>query len=262
MNLTLGADPELFLVRNTGGLVASCGMFGGTKMDPRRVPELGSHFALQEDNVALEYNIPPSATREAFTANMQTMLTYLQGLVKERGLAFSDLASASFPETELWHPNSRMFGCEPDYNAWEKGAVNKMPNSPDWKFRTCGGHVHVGHKFKSKKATQEFIQHLDLFLGVPSVLMDPDTNRRELYGKAGSFRYKPYGCEYRTLSNFWVLNPKMNEWVWDSVNRAADVWLEKSVDIASIGPAIQEAINNNNYEVAVDLSRQYGVTTV
>lgn len=32
-----------------------------------------------------------------------------------------------------------------------------------------------------------------MYLGIPSVVMDPDTKRRTLYGKAGDFRLKAYG---------------------------------------------------------------------
>jgi hypothetical protein len=32
-----------------------------------------------------------------------------------------------------------------------------------------------------------------MYLGIASVVMDPDTMRRTLYGKAGDFRLKAYG---------------------------------------------------------------------
>jgi len=56
------------------------------------------------------------------------------------------------------------------------------------------------------------VKMLDLFVGIPAVLMEQGENpklRRRLYGKSGSFRYTPYGLEYRVLSNFWMASPAL-----------------------------------------------------
>ena len=37
------------------------------------------------------------------------------------------------------------------------------------------------------------VKLLDIFLGIPSVIIDPDKKRRKLYGKAGAFRLTKYG---------------------------------------------------------------------
>jgi phiEco32-like amidoligase-type 2 protein len=47
-------------------------------------------------------------------------------------------------------------------------------------------------------------KQMDWSLGVPSMLMNPNSKRRALYGKAGAFRPKSYGCEYRTPDNSWL----------------------------------------------------------
>jgi len=59
---------------------------------------------------------------------------------------------------------------------------------------------------------------MDLYLGVPSVLMDKGELRKQLYGKAGAYRMKPYGVEYRTLSNFWIFSDTTIGWVWDNTD--------------------------------------------
>jgi hypothetical protein len=60
--------------------------------------------------------------------------------------------------------------------------------------------------------------------------------RRELYGKAGAFRPKPYGVEYRVLSNRWLNSEALIRWVYNQSqlgmarrglednNWAEDVW--------------------------------------
>jgi len=58
---------------------------------------------------------------------------------------------------------------------------------------------------------------MDLRLGMWSLTEDKDTNRRKLYGKAGAFRPKSYGVEYRVLSNFWTFTEANRKKVWDGI---------------------------------------------
>ena len=67
---------------------------------------------------------------------------------------------------------------------------------------------------------------LDFFCGIPSVLLDRENNqksRRELYGKAGSYRYTTYGLEYRTLSNFWALSVPLTSYILGGVRLAVEI---------------------------------------
>jgi hypothetical protein len=97
---------------------------------------------------------------------------------------------------------------------------------------------------------------MDLFT-VGSVLMDEDLLRKQLYGKRGAFRPKPYGVEYRSLSNFWVQKPEYIGWAWDATARAMDAWQENVLDIDSLDEPLYEAINNNNRAIAQDLVNAY-----
>ncbi len=47
---------------------------------------------------------------------------------------------------------------------------------------------------------------MDAYLGMPSILWGNNSVRRKLYGKAGAFRFKSYGCEYRTPDNAWLMS--------------------------------------------------------
>ena len=63
----VGADPELFLADKTGKKILSAiGKIGGTKENPIQVEKMHKGFCYQEDNVLVEYNIPPVCSPEQF----------------------------------------------------------------------------------------------------------------------------------------------------------------------------------------------------
>lgn len=251
----LGADPELFLADIQGNLKASCGKIGGTKEHPQPIDVLGFGYAVQEDNVALEFNIPACQTKRDFVSAISKTMKVLQdGVNSSLGWHLDDRASALFPKEELEHPAAQVFGCDPDFNAWT-GQKNPKPQAADETLRSCGGHVHVGFD-TNRMDKKRLIKLMDLMLGVPSVLMDKDEKRRGLYGKHGAYRDKPYGVEYRVLSNFWVHNPKLVEWVWDQTARAID-WCVSPWDIDKERDHIAKAIDENDKGLALAICKQW-----
>ena len=261
----LGADPELFLLDASEAYISAIDKIGGSKENPRPLP-IGEGFAVQEDNVAVEYNIPASPSRMAFTHNIGRAMSFLSDQVATMGLHFANTSAVSFPDSELLDLRSQEFGCDPDFNAWRKGARNPRPVASNKALRTCGGHVHVGgldgNPFAENKDVITFIKYMDLFLGVPSVLMDTGELRKELYGKAGAFRFNPYGCEYRSLSNFWVFDSKLTDWVWNSTELAMDAWQRKAFNVNEDKQLILETINNNNKLMAERLVDKYKLLVV
>ena len=254
-SLMLGCDPEIFLQDAAGNLISAVERIGGTKEFPRPL-EIGEGFAVQEDNVALEYNIPPADSEDDFIKKMNAVMSHLKQMVAQQQLYFSPASAAFFPPEQLAHYKAQEFGCDPDFNAWKRGERNPKPKSPDPTLRSCGGHVHVGHKFKTKKDVLAFIQRMDLFCGVPSVLVDEGQLRKQLYGKAGAFRFKPYGCEYRTLSNFWVFDEKYMRWIYRNTRKALE---SEQLDLQDVGENIVSAINNNNVEMARSIINQFNI---
>lgn len=259
-NFTLGCDPEMFLIDGDGKLTSAIGRIGGSKRMPRPLG-IGEGFAVQEDNVAVEYNIPPSDSAAAFDVNINKAIDAIYQEVKQQGLAFSHLSAASFPEDELIHPMAMEFGCDPDFDAWKDGAKNPRPKADDHTLRSCGGHVHVGYKFRSKQDVINFVKIYDLVAGVPSVLMDDGEKRKQLYGKAGAYRPKPFGLEYRTLSNYWTFDSKYRKWIWNTVNRTLDM-LDNKFDAEIEREAILDAINGNNKGTAESLINKYNLELV
>ena len=248
MSVLVGCDPELFLKDANGNWKASCGLFGGSKENPLPFGQTKG-FALQEDNVALEFNIPPAWNAHMFDTSLEYALSHLNERANALGLGLSISASAIFPEEELAHPKAQVFGCDPDYNAWTE-EQNPRPDAGNPLLRSCGGHVHVGVKKYSYVQKIELIRLLDVLLGVPSIFLDKDSERRKLYGKAGAYRNKEYGVEYRSLSNFWVAKSDLRKWVFTEVQKAARMIDEGYTVPVEEGEAIRQAIDQGDYAAA------------
>ena len=249
--MRLGTDPEVFLVDNTGKHISSIGLIGADKWNPLQIPDLPKGFTLQEDNVTLEYGIPPAKSAQEFIRSINKVMEASQKWTN--GLKFSTLSCTVFDADQMEHPSAHVFGCEPDFNAWD-GKENKKPNPPHPFMRSAGGHIHV----ETKQDAYHVVRQMDLFLGVPSVLMDNGEDRKKLYGTAGACRVKPYGVEYRTLSNFWIFQPRLIQWVWDNTARA----LESQIDVRKYSSEILSAINNNDKAMAQALVKEFNLEVV
>jgi phiEco32-like amidoligase-type 2 protein len=217
-SLTIGADPELFL-RQGDKWKSAIGLVGGSKYAPRALGDREGYF-IQEDNVAIEFNIPPAKSLQEFCDSISYSWSEITREVNRIGMTPVAAAAAFFPPEELEDERALVFGCDPDFNAWKNGRRNPRPRSSNEYLRSCGGHVHVGYPSDAKLDKLRAVQLMDLYLGVPSVMMDQDQTRRKLYGKAGAFRNTTYGFEYRTLSNFWLTDPKLVEWTYTQTVRA------------------------------------------
>lgn len=256
MKFMIGADPEVFVGIN-GNVRSIIGKVGGTKDMPLPLP-IGEGFCVQEDNVALEFNIPASKGKREFVRNMVRATNFLEKLVKDQhGFNFINQSAVSFPQEELDDPRALVFGCDPDFNAWTLD-VNPRPAADDKNLRSCGGHVHVGVDDIDPIAG---VRACDLFLGVPSTIMDHGLLRKKLYGKRGAFRKKSYGFEYRTLSNFWIFQPRLIQWVYDNTERALDA-VKSGMNIDNEDEAIRQAIDEGNVDAANYLVHKYSLEVV
>ena len=221
MIILVGADPEVFVSKG-GELVSAHGLVQGTKEMPFPV----INGAIQVDGMALEFNISPASSREEFIQYNIDVMEQLRDAVEGYELEVKPVAHFSEEVLKNVPEESLELGCEPDLNAWT-GEENPKPDS-SVKFRTAAGHIHIGWtndediNCPNHRATCfKLVKWLDYILGVPSVKLDPDgAERRKLYGQAGACRIKPYGVEYRVLSNFWLAKPELMGWVYDGVQTA------------------------------------------
>ena len=253
--ILVGCDPEVF-VKQDGIFKSAFNLIKGDKKNPQKV----KRGAVQVDGMALEFNIDPAASESEFVLNVNEVFATLKAMVPEYEVVATPVADFDPAYMKAQPAEALELGCDPDFNGWS-GAVNPRPNG-DRPFRTASGHVHVGwtngvdtgdakHVNQSLAAARQ----LDFFLGLPSLFYDGDIKRRELYGKAGALRIKPYGMEYRTLSNAWLNSDKLMAWVYRNVQAGMDR-LMSGDDLSEQFGDIQEIINTSNKKEAMKIIRK------
>jgi hypothetical protein len=103
----------------------------------------------------------------------------------------------------------------------------------------------------------------DMYVTLPALFKDNDTRRRELYGKAGSFRFKdPWGLECRALSNFWIHSRDTMDWVFNQTLKAVNCVLDGNSEklIEKYSLLVREAIDTNNLVLAEELLTVINIT--
>jgi hypothetical protein len=213
--LLIGSDPELFLITSKAGELArfynAYNSLGKEIKGTKHRPEPTDYGAIQVDGMAVEINTHPTNDVDIFQKLVAQGLTDVRRRFPERRIAQSCTWSFSPFELEEQPPLSLEMGCDPDMNAW-MGGHNFAPD-PATLTRACGGHIHLGWRKDGPiddahiEECTKIVKQLDYFVGMWSCKKDKHfSQRRVIYGSAGSFRPKPYGLEYRVPSNFWLFD--------------------------------------------------------
>lgn len=248
--ILIGCDPELFLRNpNSGAYISAHGMIPGTKEDPHQVKD----GMVQIDGTALEFGIDPAATADEFVSRINSVKGTLREMV-DPGYEIVAHPVATFEPAyfKSLPPWATELGCTPDFNAWT-GDPNTKPEA-NVTFRTGSGHVHIGWTSGENPWDREHYatcravaRQMDYYLGIYSLLWDTDNQRRELYGKAGAFRPKPYGVEYRTLSNRWTDSDLLMRWVFNAAQKGVQDLLFNGKDASvEYGNAAVDIINHSD----------------
>lgn len=250
-NLTIGADPELFLEKD-GKVISAEGLIGGSKDNPKEISEEG--HAVQEDNVMVEFNIPPSTTKQEFIHNINYPINYIKNLCELYGdIKISKVVSAELEPKYINTSQAKKFGCEIDLNAYTKANNPRVINTSRW--RSAGGHLHYGWDNPNTSTILKMVFAMDMTLGLQSVLMDNDTIRKKWYGRAGDFRQTHFGFEYRTLSNFWIQSNQLIEWAYETIIEAVNLVNTGEIDLLLdlYKEEVRDCINNHDKEKAKQL---------
>jgi hypothetical protein len=210
MKFTFGSDPEFFLSNKKEYISAI------KVLPPQENPLKINKNLFYYDNTLAEVAIKPSKTLNEAMINIKNCLTDIKSAISPYKMEIQ--AFAEYNPNQLDDLDSKVVACNPEWSIYKfeeilppKSIVNKN-NEFKVNYRTAGGHIHVGQKRLVNSVDLIYaIRMMDLFLGIPSVALDKNPkskSRKQIYGKSGSHRIKPYGFEYRVLSNYWFNSPE------------------------------------------------------
>lgn len=257
-NFLVGSDPEFFLEDvNTKETISAEGLIGGSKKNPKIIKE---GFAMQEDGVLLEVNVPPVNNHKDFSKNIDWLLNHIQKNVLPENLKIVCKASSYLDSRFLQSEQATVFGCSPDYNCWDTDE-NEAPNASGICYRSAGGHFACSYDNMNKETSLTLLRNMELFMAVPSVILDKDTLRKTLYGKSGAYRMNNVFFEFRTLSNFWLQSPEYIEWAFENFNQCVEATNNgfRITDNLYDCEAIVMAVNNNDKQIAQYLIDKYSI---
>lgn len=229
--MLIGTDPEFFVVNKGGKVISAISIL--EKHPKEKKKQLSSNTQIFYDNIQLEMNISPANSSDRLVNNIRKAINETFESIYPNTIVAK--SQHDFSLDQLMHEDSMVFGCEPEFCAYEMKQICPPFVEKGNGFRTAGGHIHIGDDkgtyplrasedlLSPEKAIPivKLIRMLDIFLGIPSVIMDNDSTsktRRTMYGKAGSHRIKPYGCEYRPQGNFWLRSPRYSYIVFNLVS--------------------------------------------
>lgn len=269
-NLLVGSDPEAMIIdTTTGKMISAVGLIPGTKENPESI---GNGCYIQADNVNVEWCVPPTQDPEDFIKNIRYCVQYTNSILPQ-GHRVLLRSSHVFDSDQLTTPEALEFGCDADFCVYNDDLYkpNEKPAAADPNLRSCGGHIHLGHPYLSNpQKGAGFIRNIiEPTLGVALVVLDMDTRRKELYGKAGAVRYKPYGIEYRTPSNLWLSSEELVRLTFKIIYDFAPTFSSANspfkILYRDLGPEkatsqyIRSIINENKLEQAKEIMTVLGI---
>lgn len=256
-NYTIGSDFELFLLDTVNFKAVNAKPYvKGSKHKPYNFDPSSPFWCTSLDNVSFEGNIPPATSAEEFSGNILKVITYLKGSLPENIIPIHECA-VRFDDSELQTREAKTFGCESSLNAYTK-SENPRPSGENTNLRTTCTHVHIKYDDMDFDLSCELVKALDLFLGIPSLAIEPLNERRSLYGTLGEMRYSKT-TEYRVLSSFFSQSDELRKWVYNNTVEAIN-WINAGNAVTDeMTEMFQQAMSTNDIELANKIIKENNI---
>jgi hypothetical protein len=218
MVATLGTDPEIFVVNDSGEVIPAWTYLPG-KDKPENFRLNNCNGTAYWDGFQAEFTTRGTDTCLSWVNdNVQAGLKTIHLAAKKVGgkLTIDSVLPVNPDILQTEAQEHVQFGCAPSFNVYGlQGNIEDGRNVP---FRFAGGHLHFGISNKDPERIKRFVKALDMVLGVASVSLLGELDnpiRRQFYGLPGEYRTPAHGFEYRTLSNAWLCHPLALNIVFD-----------------------------------------------
>ena len=268
-----GCDPELFLMKGDkvigservvpekGLLPSFTSRYGYAR---NSAPVSSTEAGVTQDGVQAELHILPINCRANFSNNLYKCIASLKEEATKKGatLSLNPVVTVSNTELEGLSDKSKEVGCAPSSSIY-----NDPPPVVDgivYRRRSAGGHIHLSWQkeyLSEHDATcQDIVAMLDVFVGNTSVLLDRARmakERRKFYGRAGEYRTKSYGLEYRTLSNFWLHSPHLVTLLLGLADTAVTIVVGNKLSASLLKKAMANERREYGYNDDAYLKRAY-----
>ena len=247
----LGSDPEFFFVKKKE-------MVPSKDVVPEKTGEGWSRSPkwVIRDGFQGELNPASDTCRQSAGSMIALALIEAKSLADKSGhsISFKMGHVVSDKQWKRATKEEKRFGCSPTMNIYSPRS--RIVTGMRERFRAAGGHVHFSLMENQKENLSRLVAVMDIVVGNTCVMIDRDPNnarRRKIYGRAGEYRVKSYGMEYRVLSNFWLRSYTL----WSLVSQLG----RNAISIEKSGMSeeliarfdmrkIRRAINNNDIVLA------------
>ena len=274
--VTIGCDPELFIIRTSGKVLKRTAVVGSERIIPYKLVPGIDGSSVSRDGVQCELHAGgQGGCRQGLAYYVARALTTLNNLVdvtKKKDptirVSFQPMVTLTKRDISSLSADALELNCKPSLNAYGRKAIHR--DGATYPIRTASGHLHLGTGLFGRSPAIDpdlGVKIFDLLVGIPTVLVDRDPSqriRRETYGRAGEYRLPQHGLEYRVPSNFWLRDYKLLSMVFglaklairvcEGLYKAGDAstrWAKDAILDKVDFDEVERSINENDFDGAL-----------
>ena len=215
-HFTVGVEREMPVYVNNVAVPAQLLIPQYTKESPLQV----NGGTMHHDCSLLEFTTPPCASGGNLRDSYVRQYDYVHGVLlatedvrrraadvvgeSVRSIKLSSHTAATFSQVEFMNqPENRELGCSPSRNAYGSRPIRPEGYADTKRFG--GTHLNISTPETTSAEDRSLVMAVDVAFAMPHMFKCNDVYdeqlRRELYGRAGEYRRKDFGIEFRVLSS-------------------------------------------------------------